>query len=144
MPVSADFRDFVLEQLTGGARGGEAGGGAVTARAMFGGYGLYSEAKVLFAVLDDDAVFFRVDEESRPAFEAAGSRPFAPIPGQQPMRSYWELPAEVLEDREAAAAWKARAILAAEHARDRKGRKPAKTGASGRAKTAGGGRRGRG
>ena len=118
MPVSADFRDFVLEQLAGSS-------GAVSARAMFGGYGLYAEGKVLFAVLDDDAVFFRVDDDSRAAYEEAGSRPFAPMPGQQPMRYYWELPAEVLEDREMLAAWKTRAVLAAERARDEKTRKKA-------------------
>ena len=123
MPVSADFRDFVLEQLAGAA-------GAVSARAMFGGYGLYAESKVLFAVLDDDAVFFRVDDDSRAAYEAAGSRPFAPMPGQAPMRNYWELPAEVLEDREMLALWKARAVLAAERARDQKTRKKAAVKAS--------------
>lgn len=128
MPVSADFRDFVLEQLAGAAGAAP----AVSARAMFGGYGLYGESKVLFAVLDDDAVFFRVDDDSRPDYEAAGSRPFAPMPGQQPMRYYWELPAEVLEDREMLAVWKARAVLAAERARDQKGRKaaPRKAGAA--------------
>lgn len=136
MPVSADFRDFVLEQL--------ARAGAVTARAMFGGYGLYSEAKVLFGVLDDDAVYFRVDDESRAAYESAGSRPFAPIPGQQPMRSYWELPAEVLEDHEELAAWRARALVAAESARAKKSAKQGATTSAGRpAKPVRGSRRGR-
>lgn len=134
MPVSADFRDFVLEQLAGAA-------GAVSARAMFGGYGLYAESKVLFAVLDDDAVFFRVDDDSRPDYEAAGARPFAPIPGQQPMRSYWELPAEVLEDRELLALWKARAVLAAERARDQKAGKKAAPRKAGPARPAPRGRR---
>jgi DNA transformation protein and related proteins len=119
MPVSVDFRGFVLEQLAGAGAG-------VTARAMFGGYGLYSEDKLLFGVLDDDAVFFRVDDDSRPAYESAGSRPFAPIPGQNPMRNYWELPADVLEDREALAAWRARALTAAARAAAQKGRKRGK------------------
>jgi DNA transformation protein and related proteins len=118
MPVSSDFRDFVLDRLA------DAGHRAATARAMFGGYGLYAEAKI-FGVMDDDVVFFRVDDDSRPAFEAAGARPFAPIPGQKPMMSYWEVPSEVLEDSAQLAAWATRAILAAERARAKRPSKSA-------------------
>ncbi|MEK6610285.1 MAG: TfoX/Sxy family protein, partial [Gemmatimonadota bacterium] len=69
MPVSDAFRDYVLEQL--------AGLGAVTVRRMFGGAGIY-HGGLFFAVLDDDQLFFKVDGETRPAYEAAGSGPFAP------------------------------------------------------------------
>ena len=96
MPVSLDFRGFVLEQLAGFEQ--------LTVRAMFGGYGLYSRG-ILFAVLDDDVLYLRTDEAGRGAFESAGSRPFSPIPGGSPMLGYWEAPADVLEDREALAAW---------------------------------------
>lgn len=100
MPVSAEFRDFVLEQLMGF--------GAVTARPMFGGYGLYSNG-VLFALLDDDAMFLRTDEAGRADFAAAGSRPFAPIPGAKPMTGYWGIPIDVLEDRSELPRWCERA-----------------------------------
>jgi DNA transformation protein len=95
MPVSAEFREFVLEQL---ALAG------VTARAMFGGYGLYAGG-VIFAVLDDDVCYLRTDEAGRARFLAAGSRPFSPAPDGQPMLGYWEVPVEVLEDRFELAAW---------------------------------------
>src|SRR5690349_21214402 len=96
MPVSGEFRAFVLEQLGGFEQ--------LTVRAMFGGYGLYSRG-ILFAVLDDDVLYLRTDEAGRGAFERAGSRPFAPIPGGSPMLGYWEAPADVLEDRDALASW---------------------------------------
>ena len=44
MPVSDEFRDFVLEQL--------APAGRVAARAMFGGVGLYLDG-LFFALIDD-------------------------------------------------------------------------------------------
>ena len=56
MPVSADYRDFVLGQL--------AGAGRVTPRAMFGGVGLYLVG-LFFAPIDDDTLYFKADEASR-------------------------------------------------------------------------------
>jgi len=117
VPVSPEFRDFVLEQLEAFE--------PVSHRAMFGGYGLYAR-QVLFALLDDDVMYLRTDEAGRTAFESAGSRPFAPIPGAKPMLGYWETPAEVLEDRELLAEWSARAhavAMAAKAAKARKTRK---------------------
>jgi DNA transformation protein len=118
MPVSPDFRDFVLEQLQRFDR-------AVSARAMFGGYGLYSQA-VLCGVLDDDVVYLRTDEAGRARFVARGSRPFAPMGGEKPMLGYWEVPADVLEDRDELAAWarEARGVaLAARAAKEAKAAK---------------------
>lgn len=111
MPVTAAFRDYVLEQLAGFA--------PVSARAMFGGYGLYA-AGVLFAVLDDDTLFLRTDEPGRARFAARGARPFAPIPGAKPMLGYWEAPADVLEDRDELAAWSSEAQRVALAAKARK------------------------
>lgn len=96
MPVSDAFRDYVLEQL--------AGLGAVTVRRMFGGAGIY-HGGLFFAVLDDDQLFFKVNDDTRPAYMAAESGPFAPMPGEAPMRGYYEVPAEVLDDRERLVEW---------------------------------------
>ncbi len=119
MPVSPEFRDFVLEQLEAFE--------PVSHRAMFGGYGLYAR-QVMFALLDDDVMYLRTDEAGRGAFECAGSRPFAPIPSATPMLGYWETPAEVLEDRELLAEWSARAhavAISAKAAKSGKTRTPA-------------------
>jgi DNA transformation protein len=97
MPVSDDFREFVLEQL--------AASGSVTSRSMFGGVGLYLDG-LFFALIDDDTLYFKVDDSSRARYEQAGSKPFCPFPGRpdQPM-GYWQVPAEVLEDSEELARW---------------------------------------
>ncbi|HEU4516978.1 MAG TPA: TfoX/Sxy family protein [Steroidobacteraceae bacterium] len=97
MAVSTDYRDFVLEQL--------AGAGRVTPRAMFGGVGLYLDG-LFFALIDDDTLYFKADDSSRKRFEAAGSRPFCPDPSRpEQAMGYWQVPADVLEDPEALAAW---------------------------------------
>ncbi len=104
MSVSTAFRDYVVEQL--------GGLGDVTARSMFGGAGLYHEA-VFFAVMDDDQLFFKVDDATRPRYEAAGSGPFAPMAGEAPMRGYYGVPAEVLEDRATLVEWARDAVAVA-------------------------------
>jgi DNA transformation protein len=97
MPVSADYRDFILEQL--------AGAGRVTSRAMFGGVGLYLDG-LFFALIDDDTLYFKADEASRRRYEAAGSRPFCPDPSRpEQAMGYWQVPADVLEDPEALVEW---------------------------------------
>ena len=104
MPVSDAFLQYVVEQL--------AGLSPVSWRRMFGGVGLYSRA-AFFAVIDDDVLYFRVGDDTRPEYEVRGSRPFAPIPGQKPMRGYYEVPADVLEDREQLGEWAQRAVAVA-------------------------------
>jgi DNA transformation protein len=97
MPVSADFRDFVLEQL--------APAGRVAPRAMFGGVGLYLDG-LFFALIDDDTLYFKADEATRTRYERAGSKPFCPYPDEpDKAMGYWQVPAEVLEEPEVLAAW---------------------------------------
>jgi DNA transformation protein len=96
--ASADgFRDFVLDQL----------GDGVQCRAMFGGHGLYRE-DVFFGLLFRGRFYLRVDDATRTGFEAAGMKPFRPAKGRT-MRSYYEVPADVLENRDLCRAWAARA-----------------------------------
>jgi DNA transformation protein and related proteins len=97
MAVSRDFREFVLEQL--------ASAGRVTARAMFGGVGLYLDG-LFFALIDDDTLYLKVDGGTRARYEAAGSKPFCPFPDRpEQAMGYWQVPAEVLEDAEELGDW---------------------------------------
>ncbi len=97
MAVGDDFRDFVLEQL--------AAAGQVTSRSMFGGIGLYLEG-LFFALIDDDTLYFKVDDSNRARYEQAGSKPFCPFPDRPDQAmGYWQVPAEVLEDSEELARW---------------------------------------
>ncbi len=104
MSVSDGFRDYVVDQL--------AGVGPVTARRMFGGVGLYAKG-AFFAVLDDDRAYLRVDDATRARYEAKGSGPFAPMPDAAPMRGYYEVPGDVLDDRDALSAWAEESIAVA-------------------------------
>ncbi|HTN54359.1 MAG TPA: TfoX/Sxy family protein, partial [Anaeromyxobacter sp.] len=47
--------------------------GPAEARAMFGGHGVYARG-VMFALLDDDELFLKVDAEVEPRFAEAGCR----------------------------------------------------------------------
>ena len=100
MAVSPEFRDYVLEML-------EPLGG-VTARRMFSGAGLYRHGTI-FALIAGDVLYFKVDEANRADYEAAGMGPFRPYPGKPFAMPYWEVPADVLEDRREACKWAAKA-----------------------------------
>lgn len=102
MTVSADFRDFVLDQLRNVT--------PVTSKAMFGGVGIYSGG-TFFALIAGDILYFKVDEITRPAYEAAGSKPFNPF-GKGTM-GYYELPVDVLEDEEELRKWVKEAVAVA-------------------------------
>jgi DNA transformation protein len=89
---------------------------------MFGGVGLYCD-DVFFAVIDNDTLFFKVDEATRPAYERLKMPPFAPIPGQAPMRGYYQVPPSVLEDADELGAWAKQAIQVGATARPKKTRR---------------------
>lgn len=102
MSVSAQWRDYVVEQLSG-LRG-------VTARSMFGGAGLYASGTI-FGVLDNDQVFFKVDDRTRPAYVARGAGAWDPMPGHYPpSQGYYEVPADILDDRDELVAWAREAV----------------------------------
>ena len=100
MAVSAEFREYVLEQL-GRAE-------PVTARSMFGGVGIYSRG-LFFALIAGESVYLKVDDTNRPDFEAAGMGPFRPF-GEEKAMQYYELPAELLEEPDRLRPWVHKAL----------------------------------
>lgn len=107
MSVSPEYRAYVLEQLGRIV--------PVTARNMFGGVGIYTNG-LFFALMDDDTLYFKVDDGNRAAFEAIGSGPFRPYGDERAMQ-YYELPADLLEDSETLRQWVNGATEAARRAR---------------------------
>jgi len=101
MSVSPSYRAFLLEQLSIL--------GPVTAKAMFGGLGLYHDG-YFFGLVDDDTLYLRVDDSTRADYESAGMGPFRPSADEGPSLSYYEVSAEVLEDRTALREWAAKAV----------------------------------
>lgn len=49
--------------------------GEVSARRMFGGYGIYRD-ELMFGLVADDEFYLKVDEGTKPVFEEAGLEPF--------------------------------------------------------------------
>jgi DNA transformation protein len=81
------------------------GVGPVQARSMFGGHGVYAQG-VMFALLDDDELFLKTDDLSRPRFEAAGCRCWVYPSRNGPMETgYFRPPDEAHEDPEAMLPW---------------------------------------
>jgi len=111
MPVTPSYRQFVLDQL-----------GRVTpalrARNMFGGVGLYA-GEHFFALLDDDTLYFKVDDGNRGDFTARGMGPFRPFGESGEVMQYYEVPEELLEDPEALRPWLDKAVDAARRAKSR-------------------------
>lgn len=102
MPVSPSYRTFVLEQLGRVAPG-------IRARSMFGGVGIYSDA-LFFALMDDDTLYFKVDDTNRPDYEAAGMGPFRPFGPDGEVMQYYQVPEELLEDVETLELWVGKAV----------------------------------
>jgi DNA transformation protein len=102
--------------------------GAVTARRMFGGWGLYHQG-VFFALVFDDVLYLKADEENRADFEALGLEPFvfeSKKSAETILTSYRRAPDEALESREVMARWARSALGAAlrkEKARKTRGRR---------------------
>lgn len=94
MPTSREFAEYVTGDLLASMRG-------VTARAMFGGYGVYKDG-VIFGIIVDSELYLKVDESNKVEYEKLGSAPFVyeAKGGKKVMMSYWKVPAEMLEDPE--------------------------------------------
>jgi len=114
MAVSDEFLRYVLEQL--------AGVGRVASRRMFGGIGLYSNERI-FGLIFGDILYFKVNEANCGDYEARGMNRFRPY-ADKPLLSmtYYEVPADVLEDADECAAWarKSTTVSAARPPRPRK------------------------
>ena len=78
---------------------------------MFGGYGLY-RGETFFGILFRGRLYFRTDEQSRAEYLERGMQPFQPNE-RMTLKSYYEVPADVVEDRDLLAMWAERAAMGA-------------------------------
>ena len=109
------FRDQVVSRLNAVA--------PVTARGMFGGYGLYLEG-VMFALIAYETLYFKVDNENREDYLAAETGPFIyNRNGKLTEMSYYQLPDAVFENVEALAEWVQKAHAAARRSKQKKTKK---------------------
>jgi DNA transformation protein len=117
MPQSKEYLQYVLEQLDGLR--------SVVSRRMFGGAGLYQD-DVFFGLLFRDTLYFKVNDTNRPDYESRGMSRFQPYPDKPYLSfTYYEVPADVLEDRDELTSWARRSIAAAlATAAEKRARKP--------------------
>ena len=105
MPPRNEFVEHVLELL--------APFGGVSARRMFGGFGVYRDA-LMFGLIAGDVLYLKADGENRGEFEAAGAEPFSyTTRRKQVVLSYWRAPEEALESPDAMKTWARSAFAAA-------------------------------
>ena len=77
----------------------------VSARQMFGGFGLYADG-AMFALVEEGQVYLKTDERNRPAFEALGLQPWTyQAAGKTAVMSYYPPPEEAMEDAQALREW---------------------------------------
>jgi len=119
MAVSEDYLQYVLEQL--------AGLGRVTPRRMFGGVGLYHEER-FFGLIAGDTLYFKVNDSNRGDYEVRGMSRFHPFP-DKPYWSmtYYEVPADTLEDADDCVLWARKSVAIAAAATKAAATKPAVT-----------------
>ena len=67
--------------------------------------------ETIFAILYRDRLYFKVDEHSKDDYVARGMGPFRPNE-RQTLKSYFEVPPDVLDDPEALLSWAREAIRA--------------------------------
>jgi len=96
MSVSAEFQNYVLEQL--------ADVGAIMPKKMFGGVGLYHR-KLFFGILYNNNFYLKVDDSNRDDYEKEGVAAFRPFKDRPTTMQYYEVPAEILENKKQLAIW---------------------------------------
>jgi DNA transformation protein len=112
LPAPADtFKDFVLDQL-------ERMRADLRVRRMFGAYGLYCGEK-FFGIISKSRLYFKTDAKTRGTYIERESNPFRPNPKQE-LQNYYEVPLEILEDRDLLIQWANAAVGVATSPKRRK------------------------
>ena len=112
MKKDTRFAQFVTEDLLAEIPG-------IKAKPMFGGHGIYKEG-IIFAIIAEGQLYFKVDEQTEGEYKKLGSSPFTyTMPNKKPMTmSYWLLPADIMESRSELSLWVNAAVMASKRAKE--------------------------
>jgi len=111
-----EFLAHVLELL--------APAGAISARRMFGGHGLYCDG-LFFGILHDDLLFLKADDRNRGNFERAGCEIFTySRKGKHATLNFYRAPEDAMDAPQAMLPWARSAVSAALRARAAAGKRP--------------------
>ena len=94
------FKDFVLDQLEDLDD--------VEARRMFGGYGLYQD-ETFFGIIHRGRLYFKIDESTVGEYRKRKMKPIRPN-AKQTLKSYYQVPVEIIEDADELREWAEKAI----------------------------------
>lgn len=95
--TNTGFVDYIIDLLSQH--------GNISARRMFGGYGLYLN-KIIFAIIIDDELYFKADSDLTLEYAQAGSYPFTYQKNNKTVAlSYWYVPAEIIENENLLKGW---------------------------------------
>ena len=91
---------------------------------MFGGHCLYCDG-VVFALLANNELYLKVDDDIRGKFSGRGLKPFHPFDNQDFVMSYYQAPPELLDNSDAVLEWGGASVAAGRRAKRSKPRKRA-------------------
>ena len=93
----------------------------ISFRGMFGGYSLYKDG-VIFGMIIDDQLYFKVDESNKPDFIEKECQPFLYTNknGKEISMGYYTVPEEVLEDTNELQTWVEKAVQAKKNIKSKK------------------------
>lgn len=107
------FHDYVIDEVLREIPG-------ITSKSMFGGWGIYKNG-IFFALIADNELYFKVDEENKKDYEELGSEPFVYQSKNGPITmSYWILPEEIRDDLEKLRTWIDKSVTAGIKSKKRK------------------------
>ncbi len=109
---NSEFLEFIVNILEPA--------GKITSRRMFGGYGIYNYG-ITFALIYDNTLYFKVNEQNIDDFKNVDSQPFTyNKKGKEISLSYWKISEDLLEDQEELVKWAKKAYEAACSSKKRK------------------------
>ena len=115
MVASDSFAEFLREQL--------APLGPLALRRMFGKTGVFCDG-VMLAMVSDNTLYFRVDDENKAFFKEAAALP--PLnyakKGESIDLAFWRAPERLFDEPEELVAWARQALAAAHRVAARRGR----------------------
>lgn len=92
-----EFANFIVELMSGWA--------PVQARPMFGGFGVYRDG-LMFAILIEETLYLKVDDDAEPAFAKRGLARFSyESKGRRASLRYCEAPPEAYDESAHMATW---------------------------------------
>ena len=96
MNSSNDFFKYVQDQLSPWSQ--------INKKSMFGVLGLYRDG-LMFGIIAKDVVYLKVDDSNKAKFQEAGMEPLRVFKSNSEVPSYYELPADVLENSDIFIEW---------------------------------------